>query len=94
MKKIFELQKTTDKIKRFVGKDGLVAFEHGYPKPQILIGLRVYEVSMVSDKEVHCRPIYGRKVNAKVSLKDLFPNDASNLYAALLEYMFYCQTEA
>lgn len=67
-------------IKDFVGKDGFVAFEHGFKPEFCMWG--------VSDKEV-CFSQYGRH-----AIDELSDMQARMVLRDLLEYLNYCKLYA
>ena len=67
-------------IKDFVGKDGFVAFEHGFKPEFCMWG--------VSDKEV-CFSEYGRH-----NIDELTDKQARTVLRDLLEYLNYCKLYA
>lgn len=68
-----------EKIVNFVGKEGFVAFEHGF-KPN-------FNCWGVSDTEVYQR-------GKRIPLEKLEEEQARTLYIDLLEYFFYCIEKA
>lgn len=73
-------------ITDFVGKDGTVAFEHGY-KPN-------FNVSYIHENEVHFRFAIGRQHQRKCLLEDMTVDSLMLLIIELFRYLNYCQNEA
>lgn len=90
---IFELDNFAERIERVVGKGGLIPFEHGYNKPIIQHKGHTYAVTMVEDKRVYCMGV-DVKEREIFSIETLNKKSQFRIYLALLEYLFYCQTEA
>lgn len=75
------------KIEDFIGKGGLISFEHGY---KINIFYKGKKVWGVSDTHIHF-------VGGKVKLTDyinLSDSDLKDIYKTLKDYLRYCKTEA
>ena len=74
-----------EKIKTFVGKGGLVPFEHGFPKPLV----RAKRIWGVNDTHALC-------VGSPYSfpLEQLNDFELVRLDETLHKYLKYCQTEA
>lgn len=84
-----------EEIKNYVGKDGLVPFEHGYKNPRFKFHGEVYECSMISDTIVYCMKLvsFHRKIR-RVSLEELTKTQLNKLLNEMKKYELYCRYEA
>lgn len=84
-----------EEIKNYVGKDGLVPFEHGYKNPRFKFHGEVYECSMISDTIVYCMKLvsFHRKIR-RVSLEELTKTQLNKLLNEMKRYELYCRYEA
>ena len=84
-----------EEIKNYVGKDGLVPFEHGYKNPRFKFHGEVYECSMISDTIVYCMKLvsFHRKIK-RVSLEELTKTQLNKLLNEMKRYELYCRYEA
>ena len=94
-----KLKDTTEilaKIKEYIGKDGMVAFEHGFRKPTFKIQGYKYKCTMVSDKVMYGYKYYptGEKRTCNYPLSFLNYTVLKTLYDSMKKYEEYCKTEA
>lgn len=92
-----ELMTPYEKIADFVGKGGLVPFEHGFKKPVITYKKEKYVVTMVEDTKLHCYLKQAKgtlKVPYIIPLRAIASNTAEKLYSELNNYLNYCKYEA
>ena len=84
-----------EEIKNYVGKDGLVPFEHGYKNPRFKFHGEVYECSMISDTTAYCMKLvsFHRKIRS-VSLEELTKTQLNKLLNEMKKYELYCRYEA
>lgn len=84
-----------EEIKNYVGKDGLVPFEHGYKNPRFKFHGEVYECSMISDTIVYCMKLvsFHRKIR-RVLLEELTKTQLNKLLNEMKKYELYCRYEA
>lgn len=84
-----------EEIKNYVGKDGLVPFEHGYKNPRFKFHGEVYECSMISDTIVYCMKLvsFHRKIR-RVLLEELTKTQLNKLLNEMKRYELYCRYEA
>ena len=93
----YELMTPYEKIAEFVGKGGLVPFEHGYKKPVITYKGEKYVVTMVEDTKLHCYIKQSKgtlKVPYMIPLRQVSSNTASKILDELNKYLNYCKYEA
>lgn len=93
--KSVKYQNPLEEIKNYVGKDGLVPFEHGYKNPRFKFHGEVYECSMISDTIVYCMKLvsFHRKIR-RVSLEELTKTQLNKLLNEMKRYELYCRYEA
>ena len=94
-----KLKDTTEilaKIKEYIGKDGMVAFEHGFKRPTFKIQGYKYKCTMVSDKVMYGYKYYptGEKRTCNYPLSFLNYTVLKTLYDSMKKYEEYCKTEA
>lgn len=93
--KSVKYQNPLEEIKNYVGKDGLVPFEHGYKNPRFKFHGEVYECSMISDTIVYCMKLvsFHRKIR-RVLLEELTKTQLNKLLNEMKRYELYCRYEA
>ena len=93
--KSVKYQNPLEEIKNYVGKDGLVPFEHGYKNPRLKFHGEVYECSMISDTIVYCMKLvsFHRKIR-RVLLEELTKTQLNKLLNEMKKYELYCRYEA
>lgn len=84
-----------EEIKNYVGKNGLVSFEHGYKNPRFKFHGEVYECSMIGDTIVYCMKLvsFHRKISS-VLLEELTKTQLNKLLNEMKKYDLYCRYEA
>ena len=88
-----------EEIKNYVGKNGLVPFEHGYKNPRFKFHGAVYECSMIGDTIVYCMKLvsFNGKTTRKTSsvlLEELTKTQLNKLLNEMKKYELYCRYEA
>ena len=88
-----------EEIKNYVGKDGLVPFEHGYKNPRFKFHGEVYECSMISDTTAYCMKQVSfreqtRRRKSNVLLDELTKTQLNKLLNEMKKYELYCRYEA
>ena len=85
-----------EEIKNYVGKDGLVPFEHGYKKPHFKFHGEVYECSMISETTAYCMKILSAKERRRSNLLlgKLTKTQLNKLLNEMKRYELYCRYEA
>ena len=93
--KSVKYQNPLEEIKNYVGKDGLVPFEHGYKNPRFKFHGEVYECSMISDTIVYCMKLvsFHRKIRSGL-LEELTKTQLNKLLNEMKRYELYCRYEA
>jgi hypothetical protein len=84
-------------IKEYIGKDGMIAFEHGFRKPTFKMKGYTYKCTMVSDKVMFgykYYPITKEKRTCNYPLSFLNYTALNTIYKALKNYEEYCKKEA
>ena len=94
-----KLKDTTEilaQIKEYIGKDGMVAFEHGFRKPTFKMKGYKYKCTMVSDKVMYGYKFYatGEKRTCNYPLSFLNYTALKTLYDSIKKYEEYCKKEA
>jgi hypothetical protein len=95
-----KLKDTTEilsKIKEYIGKDGMVAFEHGFHYPQFSMQGYKYICTHLSDKVMFGYkryPASKEKRTCNYPLSFLNYTALKKLYDSMLRYEEYCKTEA
>ena len=96
-----KLKDTTEilkEIKDFVGKDGLVAFEHGFHRPIFKFEGFKHRCTMVSEKVAFCTRYYGNGSGEKrpcnLPLSRLNYSTLKKLKTSMEKYLEYCQKYA
>ena len=82
-------------LKEYIGKDGMVAFEHGFRKPTFKMQGYKYKCTMVSDKVMYGYKYYptGEKRTCNYPLSFLNYTALKTLYDSIKKYEEYCKTE-
>ena len=85
-----------EEIKNYVGKNGLVPFEHGYKNPRFKFQGVNYECSMVSDSIAYCSKILSptQRRRSDLLLSKMTRPQLNKLYNELKKYELYCKYEA
>lgn len=83
-------------LKESIGKDGMVAFEHGFKRPTFKIDGYKYKCTMVGDKVMYGYKYYpsGEKRTCNYPLSFLNYSVLKTLYDSIQKYEEYCKTEA
>ena len=83
-------------IKKFIGENGLVPFEHGYKRPRFKFEGQEYECYMVSDSLVYCFKIILKTEKRRYSLllATLPKKQLNKIMNELEKYQLYCMYEA
>ena len=94
-----KLKDTTEilaKIKEYIGKDGQVAFEHGFKYPTFKMSGYKYKCTMISDKVMYGYKYYqtGERRTCNYPLSLLNYSALNVLYNSMLKYEEYCKKEA
>lgn len=94
-----KLKDTTEilaQLKEYIGKDGMVAFEHGFRRPTFKIQGYKYKCTMVSDKVMYGYKHYsnGDKRTCNYPLSFLNYTVLKTLYDSIKKYEEYCKKEA
>ena len=93
-----KLKYTTEilaQVKDYIGKDGMLAFEHGFRKPTFKMQGYKYKCTMVSDKVMYGYKYYptGEKRTCNYPLSFLNYTALKTLYDSIKKYEEYCKTE-
>ena len=85
-----------EEIKNYVGKDGLVPFEHGYKNPHVMFHGEVYERSLTSETTAYCMKILSAKERRRSNLLlgKLTKTQLNKLLNEMKRYELYCRYEA
>ena len=94
-----KLKDTTEilaKLKEYIGKDGMVAFEHGFKRPTFKIQGYKYKCAMVGEKVMYGYKYYptGEKRTCNYPLSFLNYTVLKTLYDSIKKYEEYCKKEA
>jgi len=96
-----KLKDTTEilkEIKDFVGKDGLVSFEHGFHRPKFKFEGFNHRCIMVSERVAFCTRYYGNGSGEKrpcnLPLSRLNYSTLKKLKTSMEKYLEYCQKYA
>ena len=84
-------------LKEYIGKGGMVAFEHGFRRPTFKVEGYKYTVTMVSDKVAYGYKRYTaskEKRTCNYPLSFLNYSVLKGLYDSILKYEEYCKKEA
>lgn len=94
--KSVKYQNPLEEIKNYVGKDGLVPFEHGYKNPRFKFHGEVYECSMISETTAYCMKILSAKERRRSNLLlgKLTKTQLNKLLNEMKRYELYCRYEA
>lgn len=90
---------TTDilkEIKEYIGKNGMIAFEHGFRRPTFNVDGYKYIVTMVSDKVAYGYkryPVTREKRTCNYPLSFLNYSVLNGLMKSFKKYEEYCKTE-
>ena len=85
------------KLKEHIGKDGMIAFEHGFKRPTFKIGGYKYKCTSVSYAVMFGYKYYtasGEKRSCNYPLSFLNYSVLKTLYDSIIKYEEYCKTEA
>ena len=94
-----KLKDTTEiltQLKEYIGKDGMVAFEHGFRRPTFNIQGYKYKCTSVSDKVMYGYRYYSNGDNRTCNYPLSFLNYTAlkTLYESIKKYEEYCKKEA
>ena len=84
-------------LKEYIGKGGMVAFEHGFRKPTFKIEGYKYKCTMVSQKVMYGYKYYPasrERRTCNYSLSFLSYSVLKTLYDTIKKYEEFCKTEA
>lgn len=83
-------------LKEYIGKDGQVAFEHGFRRPTLKIEGYKYKCTMVGEKVMYGFRYYptGDKRSCNYSLSRLNYSALKTLFDSIKKYEEYCKKEA
>ena len=84
-------------LKEYIGKNGMVAFEHGFKKPTFKMDGYTYKCSMVSDKVMYgfkYYPITKEKRVCNYPLSFLNHTALNIIFKTIKKYEEYCKKEA
>lgn len=84
-------------LKEYIGKDGMVVFEHGFRRPTFKVEGYKYKCTMVSDKVMYgyrYYPVTKEKRICNYSLSFLNHTVLNILMKSIKKYEEYCKTEA
>ena len=83
-------------LKEYIGKDGRVAFEHGFRRPTFKVDGYKYKCTMVSEKVMYGYKYYptGEKRSCNYPLSFLNYSALKTLFDSIKNYEEYCKKEA
>ena len=89
-------EEALNRIEEYIGKGGLVAFEHGFRRPSFMYEGYKYTYYMVSDEIVYCKKHFvdGTSRTCKFWLQMLPTSAIKSIYNGILKYEKYCKEEA
>ena len=98
MGKLKDTTEILNEIKDFVGKDGLVSFEHGFHRPTFKFEGFNHRCIMVSERVAFCTRYYGNGSGEKrpcnLPLSRLNYSTLKKLKTSMEKYLEYCQKYA
>jgi hypothetical protein len=97
MGKLKDTTKILEELKALIGKNGMVAFEHGFRRPTFKIDNYKYKCTMVSDKVMYGYKYYpatNEKRTCNYSLYMLNYSVLKGLIKSINNYTEYCKKEA
>ncbi len=83
-------------LKEYIGKDGMVSFEHGFRRPTFKVDGYKYKCTMVGEKVMYGYKYYptGEKRSCNYPLSFLNYSVLKTLFDSIKKYEEYCKNEA